>query len=193
MAGAANRKLAERLNALLRTQCAIDGLGTAVHNSDTLAQDLRGEIDALTSLAEQKRLSAPVDLVQHSKSDARIETAILLAYATNWLMNSFISVRKENLNFAEFKAALRPEQAGRMAKRTMQVGAKVRAKTAEFYDDPDKPYRNEMAFYLVAVSLCGKAGADWVDADLEERIDELITKSVLFLEKFQTRMPTNLN
>lgn len=79
-----------------------------------------------------------------------------------------------------------------MARKTIEAGAKVRTKTAEFSDDPDEPYRNEMAFYLVAISLCGKAGADWIDSDLEERIDELIAKSVLFLEKLQARMPTNL-
>ena len=76
-----------------------------------------------------------------------------------------------------------------MAINTMQMAAKARTKTAELNDDdPDEPQLSELAFYLVAVSLYAKSGVDWIDTDLEARIDTLIAKSVLFLERVQAHI-----
>lgn len=189
MPEAMDKALAERLNEVQQTQCPDDDSNATSSNTDKLTQDLEEEIGDLATLAERKRLNATIELVQRSNKEARIETTIRLAYATNWLLNGFISVRKESMTFAEFKAALRPEQARRMATNTMQMGATTRIKNPELNDSPDEPYLTELAFYLLAVSLHAKAGADWVDSQIEERIDSLIAKSVLFLEKSRTGMP----
>lgn len=189
MPDATDKKPAERLDEVQQAQFPTDDSNATSSDTDKLTQDLEEEIGALASLAERKRLNATIELVQRSNKEARIETTIRLAHATNWLLNGFISVRKESMTFAEFKAALRPEQARRMAMNTMQMGATTRLKNPELKDAPDTPYLTELAFYLLAVSLHAKAGADWVDSEVEESIDSLIAKSVLFLEKSRTGMP----
>ncbi len=111
---------------------------------------------------ERERLNTLLDLIERADDRGKVETLLRVGHATNSIMEFLPDI---DLPFLEFKAALRPDQAEKVAKKTMQVGQSM--------TDLDN-----MAFYLVAASLYARAGADWIDPDQEQLIDELINIAV---------------
>src|SRR5918992_4754688 len=101
-----------------------------------------------------------LEIIADAGVDGVREALLKLYSATNFL-RSELGLSPE-ATFAELKASLRPDQAGKVAERTRDKGYEV-------------DVISEMGLMLVSASLHFRAGAAWIDAEQAALIDLLIS------------------
>ena len=153
--------------------------GGAVRDFYKLELDLMDEIDARTGHTKRRHLDKILVFIQCVDQKSKEETLARIGNAVDLLLEQFESVRDAGSSFAEFKTVLRPDQAEKIANKTIQIGRVVREQASELSNEPHKPTLEEIGFILVAASLYAKSGADWIGPDEERFIDNLIRLAML--------------
>ena len=142
------------------------------------------EIEARTAPIDRRRFDKIMIYIHCADQGSKEEILARIRSAANLLLEQFKSIQDAGSSFAEFKTALRPDQAEKIGNKAIQIGRAVKKQANELSNEPHTPTLEEIGFILVAASLYAKSGADWIGPDEERFIDNLI-RLAMFSRRYE--------